>query len=401
MKHRVPFKGIEFLLAQLKIRLLAARSSGRFMRPVSWKFLLLSFALIVLAQGVLLRSAGAPLLPQGPSREIALTGLSLWQTGNLGPERYAGLYKHLIEISRQDGRQYWQDVFAMGANGRLYPKHCVLLSVLSAPFYGVFGEFGLWVFGQLLLLLLLFSTYRICREIVSEQAARIVVCLAFVGTQTVWYSYGLHYDVLGVALVFVGFDLMRSYPLLGAVLPALSFFVRPVHALCLPFLLFARSGRSFGWYCRACVGLTLGVAIYAGGNYYLWGSPFLTSYDRVLHFKAGEGFVTNWPHYEFSLTILAADWWRKLFDLEIGLVFRNPTLLLLPFALLCRVGPERARFLIFCTTAGVLQILLVFSYGHWSATAAGNRFLFIPIFLLLLPCAVVIEALLARLQSSR
>jgi len=166
------------------------------------------------------------------------------------PEFYR-LYAYFIEESRiHRDRTYRQDFFTEAADGRLLPKHPVIISVMAAPFYGWMGQVGFWVFQQLVLLALIISLYRVARDLAGPEAALLTCALAAAGTNLVWYySYNFSYDILGTMFIMAGLSYLKRYPLLAGTLFALSLYVRAANVVVLPFLVLAGCSMIVLFFC--------------------------------------------------------------------------------------------------------------------------------------------------------
>ncbi len=128
--------------------------------PIAWRRLLPFFVLFVgiVSGGFWLK--GRPMLPEGPARYNALAAIHLWEHGDLNLPWFQELNAELLEKSK--GGAFWvQDAYALGADGKFYPKHSLVTAVLAGPFYGLFGMAGLWLFNQLVLLCILVSLCRL------------------------------------------------------------------------------------------------------------------------------------------------------------------------------------------------------------------------------------------------
>jgi hypothetical protein len=320
---------------------------------------------------------------EGPALHMAETARDMWQTGSIQGNHLSSIYDQLITQSKSDGQTYWQDVFAIGKNGEVFPKKCIFFSFVSAPFYGLFGDIGFWLLSQLLILAILLSMYHLVRELAGECAGFFLILLTFVGTEFLIFFYQFDPDVLSAALIICAIDLMRRYRMLGGFLLGLSVFTRPTHALTIPvlFLCWKKRGDVRGPI-QAAIGSGFGISLYLILNWYLWGSPFTTDYNRFPLVANGH-LVFTWPALttNFGFNILTQNWYRGLFDWKVGLIPCNPVLLLLPIALY-RLARQAERNIAIWLIFGLLESITVFSYSWWYDTpSGGNRFL-LPVVLL-------------------
>ena len=129
---------------------------------------LLCIVFVIYVAAIAVITKDTPQFPPDPASSVAATARHFWNTGNLRGPRFQELYHDFAEKSRSHPRDsLWQDTFSLGTDGALYPKHTILVSVLSAPFYGLFGDIGFWILSQLALFLFLAGVYRLSTEVSS------------------------------------------------------------------------------------------------------------------------------------------------------------------------------------------------------------------------------------------
>src|SRR5690606_38813320 len=103
--------------------------------------------------------------PRHPGVAVAETAKHFWRTGSLERPEFSQIRDWCRRQSLSDtGSRYTPDVYAVAHDGRLFPKHCWLVSVLAAPFYGLAGNAGLWLFNQAALFLLFCGMYTMARK---------------------------------------------------------------------------------------------------------------------------------------------------------------------------------------------------------------------------------------------
>jgi hypothetical protein len=351
------------------------------------QFLLASLAVLLLSSACLHR-LGYQVLPQeAPAARNAEVARSVWRRFSLEAPEFHVFEQNLRRLSRETHEGYRQDVFSLGKHGELFPKHSPLSGVVGAPFYGLFGDSGFWILQQVLALSVFYSTFRITSLLAKRETGVMTLTTIALLTETLvgFFCYTFSYDLHGLALIICGLHLMYSRPLCGSALAASSVFVRPSYVLLLPFLLNAwgglprRSGRPLG------VLLSTGavLSLYLMVNDLMWGSPFATAYHRMVAFSPqGELFIEQHPG--FSLHVLLADWWRKLFGARVGLLLFNPALFVFPWVCAWASRSDHKWFA-FSTLAGsVVYGLCMFSYQWWDVSFVGNRLLLPSIYLYLL-----------------
>ncbi|MCI5065452.1 hypothetical protein MRY87_06975 [bacterium] len=324
-----------------------------------------------------------PVLPQGPAVAVSEVTKSIWERGSLTPEYFQKTYEEARAYSEAESSYVWQDVFAIDSHGNLLPKHSLISAILAVPFFALLGPLGFWAFQQLVFLWLLYSTYLIVEELTHKSLPWTTLLATFFLSQSIFYSYQFSYDLHGCALLIGGLYLMRPLPFLGAMVMSFSVFTRPTHFLLLVPLALARNGSLKSTrVISSMLGIVATTCLFLLTNYYLFGNPFLTSYQRLPVFHNGEMILLAHP-FGFNLSTFVTDWPDKLFGSN-GLVLYNLSFAALPLVLVylwrCR---QEQRFQMICLLTGLGYSLYIFSYPMWSATSYGNRFLLPAVYLYL------------------
>ncbi len=359
--------------------------------------LVTAFVLIVSGIGVLGHYMGT-YLPVNPDHQVAETAKSIWETGSLERKEFREIYDLQLEKSRQNpGESYWQDIFALGRNDKLYPLRGVLLSYLGAPFYGLFGGFGFWVLNQLLMFAVLFALFRIARTLISAKMALLMCSLIAVGTEILKFSFTFSYDLFAAALLVVGLDLLRTSPFAGAMLATLSIETRPTNLLYLPFVLLA-------WYpyyahkrnalLKVLASFALGALAVGLLNWKLWGSPLTSGYQRLIFFESGQAVFPKF--FAVSLDVLLSGWGEKLFGAANGLIRYNPIIVLFPFGLFVALKGKYRYFYLLVAGGVLLHVVFMYSLRTWSLTGNANRYLLTSIILMTLVSAKGLDKFISQ-----
>jgi hypothetical protein len=349
-------------------------------------FLLIVFGLSMFAKG-------RPLFFQNPSLRVAETAISIWEHQTIEQPSYYKLYDELKALSKSDNKAYVQDVFSVGGDGRLVPKHCLMLAFIAAPMYGMFGWFGFWLLNQLIILAIVHSLFRLTSRFSSRDTGLYTLVAVFVGTSTIYSSYSMSYDLLAAMLIVVGFERSFERPFLGNLLLALSLMVRPTNAIFLPLMIvpwLMKTSISRRNMTLAFGGLAAGVGVLLITNAWIWGHPLACSYLRLPQFVAGEVTIGREAHYVDGF-ILFHDLWAKLLGQPNGLFRYNMFLLFLPLAFLYLRKHVGQRFFFCVGGVALLNCLVIFSYPYWEASSIGNRFLLPSIYLFLVPVVVFLS----------
>jgi hypothetical protein len=362
----------------------------------------LCVALCISVTSLISATRGIPLIPEkGPVLEGALTAQDIWEGRGLESPRYYELLGELERASRESGAAYWQDVFAVSGGGRLVSKHPLLLSLIAAPFYGVFGNWGFWLLTLILVLVIFFALRGAAEKIAGRDCGMLVLVVGLLGTQIVFYSYSLSYDLLAAALVICGYALLLGAPLWGSFLLTLSCLIRPAFILlALPL----SAARGLDCDTRGRFDLAFGaagaLALLAGSNTMLWGGPLVTAYHRFPQIVGG---ALAFPHASmtFSLAVFAADWGKKLFGSEVGVLRYNLAVFgALFFPAVWTARNSYRRFLLLSMAIVFANALVIFSYLGWDVTGGGNRYLMGMALILALIAAVSVRTAAGRIGGS-
>lgn len=337
--------------------------------------------------------------PTLPTVSTAETAREIWEHGTIERPSYYKLDAYFKELSLGDPSQaYWQDVYGHSRSGALLPKHPLIISVIGAPFYGLFGYVGIWLLNQLFLLVLFFYLYRILHETVTVYKSLFFCALAALSTSIIWrYTYSFSYDLLSTSLIISGFFYLKKFPFLAGLLFGLSLYVRMTNALFLPFLVLACypvdwKNFSFIKSWSLCVfGFLSVVTPYLFTNFLVFGNAIKGSYTNVPVYLNGETFTdekTGQFHWNFLLNEPIRLWGNSdsllnCYPLLLIILLLIPFLLFLP----------KQNYIIMITLGSLTQIGLFLCYSFWTG-AGGDRFVQAAVLLLFIPAAYVVDSLL-------
>lgn len=332
---------------------------------------------------------GLTSIPEGPILRMAEASRSVWSEYSLSSPRYLELHNFLMQKSRSDCQRYWQDVYSLAVSGQFYSMHCPLLSILAAPFYGLFGDFGFWLFAQIMTALIVISLLRLARRF-SGKLLLAHVLLIGVGTPILLYAPYFSHDLFGTMLIICGVDLLTVWPIWGALCLGTAVFVRPSHIMFLPLLAFAYSGEKRSRVSQDIfLGAFLPVAIFFYFNHAFWGSVLTTTYARMPNYHCGE---IGYYQAIMRLDIFLSDWWAKLFGSPYGFLTFSPGLFLVPWAFIKSWSTREFWYWIVLLATCLAQIVLTFSFDGWAVSDAGSRYLLPVSCLLLMPVFQAIRA---------
>ncbi len=319
----------------------------------------------------------------------ALVAVSLLHDGDLDLRNQlrGGLEVH--------GRQ-----IALGDDGAWYPKHPILMSIVSLPFLWAFGVPGLLAFNVLVLALLAVAIMLLARSESSPMAAAGAALLIVFGTFLREYEYNFSPDLFATLILVLALLLaIRGRSAAGGAFLGAAVAAKLTHLFIVPIVL-GYAAWSRGW--RAAGRTMLGAAPFllalALLNVALFGSPFETSYDRNVVLDGGD--VLTLSHRGLFDGDPLAGLFAELFDPKHGLLTTAPVVLLaLPgFVLLFRRRPlEAALYLVI----GEFLLLFFGTYRHWNTSHYGNRFL-MPVLAVCAPAvAMALEWIVLRLRTPR
>ena len=282
----------------------------------------------------------------------------------------------------------WSNI-ALGRNGEHLPKHPILLPLLSTPLFFAFGLIGTLIFNVLCFSLAGGAAFVVARRGSSDSAAAFCALALMFATGIRDHAYDYHIDVLILALFTSAMAaLTQRRGMLAGLLLGLSVVCRPTMLLWLPSLaLIVAARRDFRVLGRAMIGGTIPLVLFALSNWWLYGAPWWTGYNRVLIVTGGEPTIADHSDafgvpLRTGLTALWEGPWgvRHRLTLVFGAA---PGLLIL--------ARKRPAYVI-AALVGVVLSVLVFAQYRWY----GDRFLW-PSAVLLLPALAATFDALARL----
>jgi len=331
-------------------------------------------------------AAGTPLL-RGDCPYYYATARSLIEDGDLD---LAG------QISRSPVHS---GQISLDVEGHPVPKHPPLLPLFALPWIALFGQSGALIFNLLQLALLLALLYVLAARVTTRTSAAMAVGLLGTASFLPAYAWNFSPDVLTALLLVAATVALPPSVTDGGRRTLLR------HAAAgLLFGLACTGKLSFlalapalvllsGWRWRPLVafaaGLVLPLAAYGLFNLHLFGSPLVTSYDRIAHFD--EQSVRLHSHRDdFNQPLLEglAHQWG---DPRRGLLWTAP-IAVVGLAALPLLMRRRPRWALAVTWIAVVLPLLYARYDWWWTSEYGNRFLLPLLAFAALPLAALIEA---------
>jgi hypothetical protein len=341
-----------------------------------WTLTILLFLCLIYPPLIISKSVTTGSFIQGDSYYYRAVADSLLQDGDL-------LVANNVAADPLNG------YLAIGREG-LVPKHPIIMSLISMPFYILFGSPGLLLFNVLDSIVLIFLIFKLNCLFFDPIVALITTVLYATGTLFLDYVYNYSPDIFSTVLLLGGLYLvLREKYYIGAVLLGLSIFAKlPNALLSAPILLYAgfiilrgnaeQDKQQFAnkWIVLFITAIIFLISLipFAYTNYFLFGSPVVTGYQRMA--EAGpDGQVISVNHAdEFNQPLLKGiD--QSLFDYRNGVLLTNPVLALAflgIFSFRKIKSPDKVvLILILC----LVQFLFFAKYDDWSTSHFSNRFL--------------------------
>jgi len=297
-------------------------------------------------------------------------------------------------------KQYWPAAnVSLGQDGAWYPKHPVLMSVVAAPLYWLAGDEGLLAFNLLQLTALAACLWFGARRHASEEISIAVVLWFAFGTMLRPAAYNFSPDVFSTLLVCLGFlAVLSRSPLVSGVLLGLALCAKLPNMVFFPVAALALAvQRDWRGLLRFGLGAAVPLLALLTLNPHMFGSPWVTPYDRVLVFQGGE-WVLEPSHRTFFGVPFWTGLWEQLTDRKLGLLVACPPIVLAPLGLylLARRFPVEALLL---GGACLAQLAIFAKYEQWRASSYGPRFLMTVVAVGAWLAAPALEGLLSFVRS--
>lgn len=281
---------------------------------------------------------------------------------------------------------------ALGVQGKLVPKHPILLPLLSLPFYLVGGSYGLLLFNLIATLGLILLLFKLNRLFFDPPIAFVTTLFYATGALFFNFSYNYSPDILATVLVLGGlYAIWRERRAWGVLLLGLSIFAKltslaPVGLIGLYLLGLiwphpGQTGQPNRWPALLKLGLVflLSLAPMLAANAYLFGSILTNGYQQTAIAGSGPGDILLVDHTSRFNQPLGPGLVRLLFDSSRGLIPTNPVLVLAFFGLFClRRRDDRAPFYLIGAIC-LAQLLFFARYDEWNASHFSNRFLMVTV----------------------
>ncbi|HJL18160.1 MAG TPA: hypothetical protein RMH99_21025 [Sandaracinaceae bacterium LLY-WYZ-13_1] len=286
----------------------------------------------------------------------------------------------------------WSNV-AVGRDGARLPKHPILLPLLSTPLFWAFGLHGTLVFNVIVFALIGAAAFVVARRHATVAAATFAGLALILATGIRDHAYDYHVDVLILALFAGGMAaLSRRRGALGGLLLGATVVLRPTLLLWMPSLaLIVSERRDWRTLGRALAGGAVPLVLFALSNWWLYGAPWWTGYNRVLVVVNGEPRIAD---VSGAFSVPLEDGLRNLWQGPYGVRHRLTLMAAAAPGLLLMV--RRRPLYVAATGLAVVASVLVFAKYRWY----GDRFLW-PSCVLMVPALAVTFDRLGRWASRR
>ena len=284
---------------------------------------------------------------------------------------------------------------SQGLRGEWYPKHTILMPLAALPFYALWHDRGLLTFNVVQLCLVLMLIWYGARRYTSTALATALTLYYGFGTCLRASAYNFAPDLFSTLLVVAGVvALLSRRAALGGLILGFGVWAKWTNAVFLPVAgLYVLSWRELRPALRFGLAAALPLAGLFALNHHMFGSPFVTPYDRVLIREHGK-MVLEASHRTFFNMPFWSGLWVQLTDTHLGLIVGCPAVLLSPLgaALLLRRVPLEGALITLSTLA---QLAIFAKYEQWWTSSYGPRFLLTSVALSALLVAPVLQRLFA------
>jgi hypothetical protein len=290
---------------------------------------------------------------------------------------------------------------SLGRKGALYPKHPILLAVAALPFYVVAGDPGLLAFNLAQLCALVVVMWLGARRYAPDWIALPLLLWFAFGTMLRAAAYNFAPDVLSTLLVTGAVvALLAGRSVTGGILLGLSLWAKWTNAVFLPVAAATLAARR-DWRGLARFGAAAALPVVAllGLNWHMFGSPFVTPYDRVMVLKDAH-LVPEPSHRTFFTLPFWRGLWTQLTDRSLGLIAAAPPVVLALPGLVVLARRSSAEALL-VGGACAAQLATFAKYEQWNVSSYGPRFLLSVVALSALPAAAALSFVYTRVFGRR
>jgi len=282
---------------------------------------------------------------------------------------------------------------SIAKDGRLVPKHPTVMSVAALPLIAFFGAPGALTFNLLQLAAILLIVYRLALRCASPVFAALAVIATGCASVLPHYVWNFSPDLFAAMLLCAALLMLPDREMAAGFLFALAAVSKFALIFFLPGALLLCRRR---WLLLA--GAALPFLAFALYNQHFFGSPFATSYDRIVTLEHGRAVVVS-QRADFTLPLLEGIA-RQLDDPVNGLLKTSAltvlSLLALPF-----LAERHPRLALYLGASSAALFLFYSKYRLWNSSHIGNRFLMPIVILGALPLAAMFESVTRLVRAQR
>ena len=317
------------------------------------------------------------------------TGISILNDGDLD-----------LRNQLEGGLEPHEGHISLGTRGEWYPKHPILMPVVTLPLLGTLGINGLLLANVVVLLGLGVALYEVGRLATRPGAAAAGAIATTLGSFLILYDYNYSPNLFACLLLTLSvLAAIHGRTSISGLLAGLSALAATIYFLLVPLVLV-----HVAWRRRLkgalifCAAVSVPLIAQAALNYRMFDSPFVSPYMRILGLEDGR-LVQRTHTNDFDNPM-----WEgirgQLFDADKGLLFTAPILLVAIPGYVAWFKRRPADALL-CLAIGEFLFLIFSRYRFWPASHVGNRFL-MPLVALSAPAvACSLEFLWHRLTRPR
>lgn len=309
---------------------------------------------------------------------ITSAAKDLAQYGTWNSSYYYEAYNKICESAKDSNHVFWQDVFALGADGSFYPKHSPFSIFIGAIFFLTFGDLGFWICQQIVVLTLVLSLYFLSKKLNPNLSilvfflSLIVGCFNLFHGHSYLFSYELHFSMLTV----LACALFGRFSLIAGVVCGLALFIRPTAILFLPAVLVARGKINYkSDMPKFLIGFLSSLIAFGAMNWSWFGDPFTTAYQRLYNIAPNGSLIPSDHPLSPTLKSFFSNMSHKFFDWEDGIFAYNLSLLAFFYiaAKLRRIKPIYPELVL--AIASFLPVIYFMSYNFNEGVNASRFYM--------------------------
>jgi hypothetical protein len=284
---------------------------------------------------------------------------------------------------------------AIAQDGRVVPKHPILLALASAPLIAAFGPRGALTFNLIQFAVALALAFVLACEVAPPLTACLATILIYGGSFMPAYAWNYSPDLFA-AMLLVGSVVAarhvargRAVACTAGLLGGLAIAAKMPLALIVPAILALLLPLNRRTVTAAVAGMALPLAALAMLDTHLFGRPLLTGYDFILAIRP-DGMPAMYSQRSTFDNPIWRGIWGQFIDPRHGLLRTSPVVIaawLGGWRLARRSLPLAA----YAASASVALFLFYATYSPWDASHYGNRFLMPVVLLAVLPLAALLD----------